>query len=230
MGQINSRPDTSASLKASTSGCPVPHDSITVANAPVSSSQTAAQCPIDHNPQTVAKCPVDHKSPPNPAKCPIDHENINPLNQMPTLTQKPAQNQTIELPTDRTESSIPRDGQAKWEYPSPQQFYNALVRKGWETPEKHVETMVEIHNFLNEEAWGEVLKWEKRHNRSVSYPWRFCMSLTRGFPATMIYNSPALWVVQVSCHQKHGFGCLQVGCFPLVLGTCFFILLCGHFA
>ncbi len=47
----------------------------------------------------------------------------------------------------------------------PQQFYNALVRKGWETPEEHVETMVEIHNFLNEEAWEEVLKWEKRHNK-----------------------------------------------------------------
>jgi len=49
-----------------------------------------------------------------------------------------------------------------WEYPSPQQFHNALVRKGWETPEEHVETMVEIHNFLNEEAWKEVLKWEKK--------------------------------------------------------------------
>lgn len=60
-------------------------------------------------------------------------------------------------------SSIPRDHSGRtWEYPSPQQFYNALVRKGWETPEEHIETMVEIHNFLNEAAWNEVLKWEKR--------------------------------------------------------------------
>lgn len=159
MGQTNSRPDTSASLKASTSGCPVPHDPITAAPS------GAASCPIDHNSRpTTAQCPIDHKPPSKAAQCPIDHDGINPLNQMPTLTQIPAQNQSIKLPTDRTESSIPRDGQAKWEYPSPQQFYNALVRKGWETPEEHVETMVEIHNFLNEEAWGEVLKWEKRHN------------------------------------------------------------------
>lgn len=48
-----------------------------------------------------------------------------------------------------------------WEYPSPQQFYNALVRKGWETPEEHVEMMVMVHNFLNERAWQEVLDWEK---------------------------------------------------------------------
>jgi cytochrome c heme-lyase len=73
------------------------------------------------------------------------------------------------LPTERTESSIPRspspDGSEvppRWEYPSPQQFYNALVRKGWETPEEHVETMVDIHNFLNEKAWDEVMKWESR--------------------------------------------------------------------
>ena len=81
---------------------------------------------------------------------------------MPELAQTPAPNQTIHLPTARTQSSIPRDEQAKWDYPSPQQFYNALVRKGWETPEEHIETMVDIHNFLNEQAWMEVLKWEKR--------------------------------------------------------------------
>ncbi|KIK40890.1 hypothetical protein CY34DRAFT_806764, partial [Suillus luteus UH-Slu-Lm8-n1] len=58
-------------------------------------------------------------------------------------------------------SSIPRvvDGETRidmrqtWEYPSPQQFYNALLRKGLDTPAEHVETAVEIHNFLNERAW-----------------------------------------------------------------------------
>ncbi|KAE8211149.1 hypothetical protein CF327_g5057 [Tilletia walkeri] len=52
-------------------------------------------------------------------------------------------------------------GPTHWEYPSPQQFYNALVRKGWETPEEHVEAMVTIHNWLNEAAWQEVLEWER---------------------------------------------------------------------
>jgi len=37
-----------------------------------------------------------------------------------------------------------------------------LVRKGWETPEDSVEMMVDIHNFLNEEAWQEVMKWERK--------------------------------------------------------------------
>lgn len=84
---------------------------------------------------------------------------------MPSLAQTPLDN-SDQLPTERSLSSIPRSvdtGRTEtWEYPSPQQFYNALVRKGWETPVEHVETMVEIHNFLNERAWGEVLKWEER--------------------------------------------------------------------
>lgn len=51
----------------------------------------------------------------------------------------------------------------QWEYPSPQQFYNALVRKGWETPEESVEMMVDIHNWINEEAWHQVRQWEEKH-------------------------------------------------------------------
>lgn len=50
----------------------------------------------------------------------------------------------------------------KWEYPSPQQFYNALMRKGWNTPEEHAEAMVLLHNRLNEDAWAEILRWETR--------------------------------------------------------------------
>jgi hypothetical protein len=123
-------------------------------------------CPVPHNPPGVvasgAACPVAHDTPPKSAQCPIDHAGNNPLNQIPELAQARAPGQTIELPLSRTESSIPREASTKWEYPSPQQFYNALVRKGWETPEEHVETMVDIHNFLNEQAWMEVLKWEKR--------------------------------------------------------------------
>lgn len=95
--------------------------------------------------------------------CPVEEGSVNPLNQMPSLPQTPlSAGQGGMLGCERTESSIARDGREKWEYPSSQQFYNALVRKGWETPVEHVDTMVEIHNFLNERAWGEVLRWEKR--------------------------------------------------------------------
>jgi len=149
MGQTTSQ--AAQPVKAQASGCPVPHDKPVVA----ATSTGPAKCPIDHHKA------VDTK----PAQCPVDHTALSPLNQMPTLSQAPAEGQAVALPLERTESSIPRDPSSKWEYPSPQQFYNALVRKGWETPEEHVVTMVEIHNFLNEEAWEEVKKWERRSGR-----------------------------------------------------------------
>ncbi|CCL99674.1 uncharacterized protein FIBRA_01695 [Fibroporia radiculosa] len=147
MGQTTSQPAIS-----SPASCPVRH-------AP---SDSPARCPIQHDASTLASS----SSPTVPAQCPISHEpgELNPLNQMPTLSQTPAAHQSAELPTLREASTIPRDASSTWEYPSPQQFYNALVRKGWETPEEHVETMVQIHNFLNEQAWQEILKWERKEN------------------------------------------------------------------
>ena len=130
--------------------------------------------PTTSDAQAPARCPVDHsamkKAAPaqTPAQCPVPHDDVNPRNQMPNLQQHPiSMNQAASLSTERVSSTIPRDERATWDYPSPQQFYNALVRKGWETPEEHVDTMVDIHNFLNEQAWGEVLKWEERVNGSV---------------------------------------------------------------
>ena len=60
-------------------------------------------------------------------------EKLNPLNFMPSnLSQERAAHQTVDLPTDREASSIPRgDGGGNWEYPSPQQMYNAMLRKGY---------------------------------------------------------------------------------------------------
>ncbi|KAJ3192158.1 holocytochrome c synthase, partial [Irineochytrium annulatum] len=91
---------------------------------------------------------------------------LNPLNQIPAgLSDQPAPGQTVELSRERETSSIPMgDGKGNWEYPSPQGFYNALKRKGWETPEGEIDTMVAIHNFLNEGCWGELLKWEKKYH------------------------------------------------------------------
>jgi cytochrome c heme-lyase len=104
-------------------------------------------------------------------ECPVDHSKLNPHNMMPSLNQEMQPGQKLKLSTERTESSIRNTTtNSKWEYPSPQvsisnqQFYNALVRKGKPVPEEHVESMVDIHNFLNEGSWQEILKWEKKYH------------------------------------------------------------------
>jgi len=162
MGQTTSTPSPgpSNSLETKPAQCPIQHSS-----PPPPSQNSPAKCPIDHNNNTaLASGSSSSSHPSGPAKCPVDHGKsgeLNPLNQIPNLAQERAPGQTTELPLEREVSTIPRaKDSSKWEYPSAQQFYNALVRKGWETPEEHVQTMVDIHNFLNEEAWQEILKWE----------------------------------------------------------------------
>ena len=84
--------------------------------------------------------------------------------------------QTVSLPLDREASTIPRgDGTGNWEYPSPQQMYNAMLRKGYtDTPAEHVEAMVAVHNFLNEGAWEEIKEWERRFSGGLSKGWEEC--------------------------------------------------------
>ena len=104
-------------------------------------------------------------------------DKLNPLNYMPSnLSQSRAQHQRIALPTDRTLSSIPKgDTEGNWEYPSPQQMYNAMLRKGYtDTPEDAVESMVAVHNFLNEGAWAEIIEWERRFAGGLAQGWQEC--------------------------------------------------------
>ncbi|CAH7686862.1 cytochrome c/c1 heme-lyase [Phakopsora pachyrhizi] len=119
-------------------------------------------------------------------------QTMNPLNNIPlSISQDSSPEQLNNLSRERTRSSIPqsnkltissnqlqqpsscpiRDGKVvaiddddkTWVYPSPQQFHNALLRKGWQTPVESVPMMVEIHNWMNEAVWQEVLRWEKRY-------------------------------------------------------------------
>ena len=41
-------------------------------------------------------------------------------------------------------------------YPSEQMFYNAMKRKGWSPSEHDMQSVVAIHNGVNERAWSEV--------------------------------------------------------------------------
>ncbi|RSH95159.1 holocytochrome c synthase [Saitozyma podzolica] len=171
-------PPIPSSSRLSAATCPVPH-AASSASAP--SRSGGAKCPVQHVPapassppsRSGAKCPVPHDSAPSSSSSSgSGPSGLNPLNSIPlglSATDR-APGQVLDLPTDRTASTIPRpktddpetDASGVWDYPSPQQFYNALVRKGWETPEESIETVVAIHNWLNEAAWEEVMRWERR--------------------------------------------------------------------
>ena len=101
--------------------------------------------------------------------CPV----IDPSTNLPHETdlQRINTDTAASLPTDRTSSSIPRASSSQtWTYPSPRMFYNALLRKGYDTRAEDVEVMVQVHNFLNEQVWAEVLKWESEHKSICGEP------------------------------------------------------------
>jgi cytochrome c heme-lyase len=93
-------------------------------------------------------------------------QEINPANNMPaTPNQLPSPGQVSRLSTDRIASSIPKsEADTTWTYPSPQMFYNALKRKGKadDVDEGDMDSVVAIHNSMNETTWREVMDWERR--------------------------------------------------------------------
>lgn len=71
------------------------------------------------------------------------------------------------LPCERVGSSIPRaadDGGGTWLYPSPQMFFNAMMRKGHNPRPEDMEIIVAIHNMVNEQTWQHVLRWENYYH------------------------------------------------------------------
>ncbi|KAK3679398.1 holocytochrome c synthase [Recurvomyces mirabilis] len=123
-------------------------------------------------------CPYKPGESETPTASPSYISKLNPLNYMPSNISnvKESTSQAVILPLEREASTIPRgDGTGTWEYPSPQQMYNAMLRKGYtDTPAEHVESMVAVHNFLNEGAWEEIKGWEQRFGRGLSAGWDAC--------------------------------------------------------
>lgn len=66
-------------------------------------------------------------------------DSINPLNMMPMeSSQDPSPGQPFGLSKERETSSIPKaNSEEKWVYPSEQQFWNAMIKKGWEWKKEH---------------------------------------------------------------------------------------------
>lgn len=49
----------------------------------------------------------------------------------------------------------------KWVYPSEQQYYNAIRRKGYNPDVSDMPTTLAIHNAVNEKGWEMVKEWER---------------------------------------------------------------------
>ena len=71
-------------------------------------------------------------------------------------------------------------------------MYNAMLRKGYDdTPEDAVESMVAVHNFLNEGAWAEIVAWEQRFSKGLGKGWEACARGEEGFGESAVAREGA---------------------------------------
>lgn len=144
------------------------------------------KCPVDHTKRGEWLSKMSGSSEPEQPGCPVDHSvrskwlgsvsvaTTNAPEAIETTQDKscdssklsePAQSSTnLILPTEREISSIPRTNtQSNWIYPSQKQFYDAMKRKNWNPAADDMQTVVPIHNHVNELAWRNIMNWERTH-------------------------------------------------------------------
>lgn len=168
-------------VQSAPAGCPVKHDGI---SASISTTQnpsvwgylfasSAAKNNLEGYP-IVTNAQKDSREPPCPMK---EHRGgLLPasLEEAARHAQTPQADQRFPLDTARQVSSIPRitsegtlpahqhlESAEKWVYPSEQQLYNAMRKKGWSNiPEDSIPTVLQIHNNINERTWRQIQRWE----------------------------------------------------------------------
>ena len=151
-------------------GCPVDHSSMTPEAASRTARLLAGGCPVDHG-----RAPV-----PVPERGACDSSKMGAVTLMPREGSepdavgdvfpdaRPHPSQRASLSSVPVSSSIPKGGSGTeegetWTYPSPQRFYNAMKKKGWDPKEGEMPWVVSIHNTVNERCWRKVLEYEGFH-------------------------------------------------------------------
>lgn len=156
--------------------------------APEQEDPTAA-CPVDHKTreawlkqaqkaQPAASASTSPPSPlqaescdssqidQNPVQIPGSKLNILSRSGLATEREVSTIPRAIDVtPTERPANNERDTGADKktgnWIYPSEEMFFNAMKRKSYDPNEADMQTIVPIHNAVNERAWKEIKEWEK---------------------------------------------------------------------
>ncbi|CAM9993010.1 unnamed protein product [Ectocarpus sp. 8 AP-2014] len=179
-------------------GCPVNSSGEDGGDDAVPSSSSSSGCPVQHGSATTSTAAPaeglgrvwgyltgsiggaggggDGSSATAPA--PEAPELYNARNNEYVYGQEVAAGQEVPLSTSRQRSSIPKaefnpDHQPqkeaeKWVYPSEQQYYNAIKRKGYKASAADMPSTLAIHNAVNEKGWDMVQEWERAHAEAAA--------------------------------------------------------------
>lgn len=152
-----------------------------------SDDSSSGKCPVDHKNSSLWKVlGIASKEPLSPKDQELQQKNLPAsLEEAAKHAQTPHPGQRLPLSTHRAESSIPR-GEAeetphhqlgaetsRWVYPSEQQVFNAMKRKGWEgVEEESIPSFLQIHNSVNERSWRLLREWENADVQLVRFQGR----------------------------------------------------------
>lgn len=144
-----------------------------------SSSNTSTDASTSNNKSTTGRQLQQHQQPAS-------------LEEVAKYAQTPHPEQRLPLSTYRAESSIPRgtsiatstttgttmsppvhhqvgveSSNNRWVYPSEQQVFNAMKRKGWlGVEEETIPSFLQVHNSVNERSWKQLCDWERTYLRN----------------------------------------------------------------
>ncbi|OQN96910.1 hypothetical protein B0A48_17464 [Cryoendolithus antarcticus] len=114
--------------------------------------------------------PTNSTTPRRPRVLTLDtHREISTIPRALPSADKPLNTaERAALPPANSEADSGQDNASgNWIYPSQEMFFAAMKRKGHEANPADMNSIVPIHNAVNERAWTEIKNWERRRGSEV---------------------------------------------------------------
>ena len=137
----------------------------------VAQSSSLSECPVKGGggaiPASIEEAAKHSQLPAPGQKMPLSQHRV--ISTIPRGDNSPDQpNDDAAAQNNEGRPAVPahqRTNSSQWMYPSEQQFYNAMRKKGYNPPIEAIPSVLKIHNAVNERSWMQVRKWEKElHN------------------------------------------------------------------
>lgn len=84
-----------------------------------------------------------------------------------TTMPSPSEMAAAAAPANREQETGADEASGNWIYPSQRMFFDAMKRKGHDPRSNDMQTIVPIHNAVNERAWADIKRWEEPWTRGT---------------------------------------------------------------
>lgn len=152
-------------------------------------------CPVDHSARNewLSKVSISAVNVPEAIESTTNETPATSGCTSDSISSTPGSESSVNLPTDREISSIPRTSSgSNWIYPSQKQFFDAMKRKSSDPEARDMQTVVPIHNAVNERAWSHILMWEGSNNEEAIQK---CGGITlTSFKGDLKKLTPRAWI------------------------------------